>query len=81
MNGITKGEYERDVFNTHREIEAYDLLSNGYLILSGLPENEGSKSRDFYWLSMKFLQQKTDCIHFMGELEEYGRANFSMEAK
>lgn len=44
---VSNEELLEDIFNTEKEMEAYRMISDGFLILSRLPESSGATGYKF----------------------------------
>ena len=57
-----------DIHNTGLEVDAYYNLSQGFLVLSRLPENEGSQSTIYLREHYKYSDLEQRCREFFGKL-------------
>ena len=72
----TKEEMRTDIENTQKELAAYRQIKEGYVILSGLPENN---PRDFILKVMKYDNTAGRCEDFLIKLKKLYRETFLEE--
>jgi hypothetical protein len=67
---ISDTQLLRDIENTQKEYEAYIKLSEGYDILSKLPENSGGTGSLHFSRSLAFGDSATSCLELLDRLKE-----------
>lgn len=72
---ISYEQWNADVENTIKEIEAYDMLQKGYETLACLPENDGT----YFAKAGYYKNLKEDCRSFLHELRKYGAEQFGVD--
>ena len=66
-------QWNTDVENTIKEIEAYDMIATGFEMLSALPESE---FRVFQIKAGHYRDLKNQCREFLAQLREFGAEQF-----
>lgn len=64
---VSNEELLRDIENTRKEAEAYDLIARGERILCTMPENAGD--RFHHNRAITYEQNHIDCLRFLQQLE------------
>ena len=59
-----------DINNTEKELDEYDKLQRGFLILSNLPENNGAMSLKYYSSRSEYFRLYKECGEFLQKLLE-----------
>jgi len=65
---VSNEELLIDIKNTQDECLAYGKISDGYYILSQLPENQGIKQREYLEKFIYFSNLYKDCNDFLMSL-------------
>ena len=58
----------KDIANTEKECTAYQFLSDGFYILSQLPEYDNWEQTKYLSESAKYKSLKDECQEFLNEL-------------
>jgi hypothetical protein len=67
---VSNEELKHDIYNTERESDAYYNISQGFLVLSQLPENSGHKEREYIQEYEKYKMYHKECENFINKLYE-----------
>ena len=67
---VSNDQLLTDIKNTGIEINAYDKLKDGFLLLSQLPENEGHKKNEYFKKYEEYRNLYSECQKFLGKLYE-----------
>lgn len=65
---VSNDELIKDIYNTKLELDAYRKIADGFLTLSGLPENQGSMSEKYFYEYKKYNGIAIECNRFLNEL-------------
>jgi hypothetical protein len=66
---VTDEELLRDIVNTSKELQAYRDISNGFGVLSELPEHTTLQKQVFHIEHVRFAQRALSCVEFLRVLE------------